>query len=64
MEQVAKEKGIEYPTAKDPSLNSEKAWHVHYYPTYAVVDRKGIVRAVGLQPQYVEKVVEKLLEEK
>ena len=63
MDQVVKEKGIEYPTAKDPSLNSEKAWRVQYYPTYAVVDRKGIVRAIGLQPQYVEKVVEKLLAE-
>src|SRR5262245_44246658 len=64
MEQVVKEKGIEYPTAKDSSLNSQKDWHVQYYPTYAVVDRKGVVRAIGLQPQYVEKVVEKLLEEK
>jgi len=36
---------------------------VHYYPTYAVVDRKGVVRAVGLQPQNVEAVVKKLLAE-
>jgi thiol-disulfide isomerase/thioredoxin len=64
MEQVVKDKGIEYPTAKDPSLNTEKAWRVQYYPTYAVVDRKGVVRAIGLQPEYVEKVVKKLLDEK
>jgi thiol-disulfide isomerase/thioredoxin len=63
MEQVVKEKGIQYPTAKDPDLASEKAWHVFYYPTYAVVDRKGVVRAIGLQPEYVEKVVEKVLGE-
>ena len=64
MDQTAKDRGIEYPTARDPNLKSEKAWQVHYYPTYAVVDRKGVIRAIGLQPDYVEKVVKKLLDEK
>jgi thiol-disulfide isomerase/thioredoxin len=59
----AKEHNIEYPAARDPDLKSQGAWAVHYYPTYAVIDRKGIVRAVGLQPQRVEAVVEKLLAE-
>jgi len=59
----AKEHKVEYPAARDAERNSEKAWAVHYYPTYAVIDRKGIVRAVGLQPQHVETVVEKLLAE-
>src|SRR5215510_13173122 len=59
----AKEHNIQYPAARDPQLKSEKAWAVNYYPTYAVVDRKGIVRAVGLQPQHVGSVVEKLLAE-
>jgi thiol-disulfide isomerase/thioredoxin len=63
MDQIVKTKGIEYPTARDSQLKSEKAWAVGYYPTYAVVDRKGIVRIVGLQPENVEKVVEKLLKE-
>jgi hypothetical protein len=36
---------------------------VHYYPTYAVIDRKGIVRVIGLQPEHVEAVVKKLLAE-
>ena len=36
---------------------------MHYYPTYAIIDRKGIVRAIGLQPQHVETVVQKLLAE-
>jgi thiol-disulfide isomerase/thioredoxin len=54
---------MKYPTAKDSQLLSQDAWHVHYYPTYAVVDRKGIVRAIGLQPPYVETVVKKLLAE-
>ena len=63
MDQVVKDRKIEYPTARDPKLKSEKAWAVGYYPTYAVIDRKGIVRVVGLQPENVEKVVKKLLDE-
>jgi len=63
MAEVVKDKGIEYPTARDPQLKSQKAWAVHYYPTYAIVDRKGIVRIIGLQPSNVEKVVKKLLDE-
>ncbi len=59
----AKEHGIEYPVARDAELKSQKAWAVHYYPTYAVIDRKGILRAIGLQPQHVETVVSKLLAE-
>lgn len=63
MADVVSAKGIKYPTARDPQFASEEAWKVHYYPTYAVIDRKGIVRAIGLQPQYVERVVTKLLAE-
>jgi thiol-disulfide isomerase/thioredoxin len=63
MDETAKAKGIEYPTARDPQLKSEKAWGVHYYPTYAIVDRKGVVRLIGAQPDNVEKVVQKLLDE-
>lgn len=59
----AKEHNMTYPAARDPELKSEKAWAVHYYPTYAVIDRKGIVRAIGLQPDHVEAVVQKLLAE-
>lgn len=63
MSAVAKDQGIQYPTARDAKRKSEKAWQVHYYPTYALVDRKGIVRVVGLQPHNVENVVKKLLAE-
>jgi thiol-disulfide isomerase/thioredoxin len=61
--QTVKDKGIEYPTARDAQLKSEKTWRVHYYPTYAIVDRQGIVRIIGLQPPHVEAVVKKLLAE-
>lgn len=63
MAENAKQHGIEYPVASDPQQKSAKAWAVHYYPTYAIVDRKGIVRAIGLQPDHVEEVVKKLLDE-
>ena len=59
----AKAHSIEYPAAHDVDLKTEAAWAVHYYPTYAVIDRKGIVRAIGLQPDHVEAVVTKLLAE-
>ena len=63
MEDVAKANDMKYPSARDPKLESQKAWRVSYYPTFAIVDRKGILRAIGVQPEYVEKVVDKLLEE-
>ena len=63
MEQTVKDRGIEYPSARDSKLLSMDAWEVHYFPTYAIVDRKGIVRSIGLQPEYVENVVKKLLDE-
>ena len=59
----AREHDIQYPAARDPELKSQEAWAVHYYPTYAIIDRKGIVRVIGLQPPYVETVVKKLLAE-
>ena len=63
MDQTVKDRGIAYPTARDPQLASQMAWQVHYYPTYAIVDRKGTVRIIGLQPNHVEEVVKKLLAE-
>ena len=59
----AKEHGMKYPAARDAKQKTEKAWQARYYPTYAIVDRKGIVRVIGLQPENVEKVVKKLLAE-
>jgi thiol-disulfide isomerase/thioredoxin len=59
----AREHDMQYPAATDPELKTAQAWGVQYYPTYAIVDRKGIVRIVGLQPDHVEEVVKKLLAE-
>jgi len=42
---------------------STAAWNVQWWPTYAVIDRHGTLRALGLRPDYVEKVLEALLVE-
>jgi thiol-disulfide isomerase/thioredoxin len=64
MDEVAKGASINYPLAVDSGGRSAKAWNVGFWPTYAVIDRTGVVRAIGLQPQHVRAVVEKLLDEK
>lgn len=63
MPAMAKEKQINYPLSVDDGGASAKAYQVPFLPTYMVIDRKGIVRAAGLLPDAVEKVVEKLLAE-
>jgi len=62
MGDVVKAKGAAYPNAR-PTPATEKAWQVFGYPTYAVVDRNGTLRALGIASNYVEKIVDALLEE-
>jgi thiol-disulfide isomerase/thioredoxin len=62
-EQTVKDVGFKYPVARDANGKSEKAWSTFWFPTYAVVDRHGRLRAIGLDGQYVERVVQKLLAE-
>ena len=61
--QVVKDKKINYPVAKDKGGASTKAYNLQFWPTYVVIDREGIVRAAGLIPSNVGKVVEMLLKE-
>ncbi len=63
MDEIAKSVGINYALAIDSGGKSAKAWNVGFWPTYAVIDRKGTLRAIGLQPPHVREVVEKLLAE-
>jgi thiol-disulfide isomerase/thioredoxin len=62
MEAVAKDLKLAYPTAH-PTRATTEAWHVEYWPTYGIVDRKGILRALGVTPDAVEGIVEALLAE-
>ncbi|MFZ4575045.1 MAG: redoxin family protein [Phycisphaerales bacterium] len=57
---TVKDKKINYPVAKD-SGESVKSYNLQFWPTYVVVDHKGIVRAAGLTPDRVDDVVELLL---
>ncbi|HYD00163.1 MAG TPA: redoxin family protein [Phycisphaerales bacterium] len=63
-DKVVKDKGINYPVGVDRSGGpSTKDYAVQFWPTYVVIDRKGIVRAAGLTPNKVEDVVKVLLAE-
>lgn len=63
MDKIVEDMKLRYPVARDAETKSAKAWKVKWWPTYAVVDRKGKVRGIGLRPGAVEKMVEQLIEE-
>jgi len=57
-------RGINYPVGVDKSGGaSVKSYAVQFWPTYVVIDRRGVVRAAGLTPDRVEDVVKVLLDE-
>ena len=62
MDKTATEHGMEYPTGK-LSDKATKDWQIKFWPTYAVIDREGKLRAIGLEPSYVEKELDALLVE-
>lgn len=62
MSQTVKDKGMKYPTGK-LSAEDVTAWKIAFWPTYAVIDRGGKLRAIGLEPDYVEKVLDAVLAE-
>jgi len=64
MEAVANSAGVTYPTGVDNGGVSTRAWRVSFWPTYAVVDHNGVVRASGLKPERVEDVVKALIAER
>lgn len=61
MAAMAKDKKLNYPLAVDDGGKSTKAWNVQFWPSYFVIDRKGTIRAAGLDPDFVDKVVKKVL---
>jgi thiol-disulfide isomerase/thioredoxin len=70
MAEIAESKKITYPLCVDEYSAgmqggaTEALYRVSFWPTLAVVDRAGKVRAVGLQPDFVDEVVDILLKEK
>ncbi len=63
MAQLARDKKVDYPLFVDDKTLSERNWNVRFWPTIAVIDRSGRIRAIGLQPSNVGKVVKALIEE-
>ncbi|MGI9015128.1 MAG: redoxin domain-containing protein [Phycisphaerales bacterium] len=64
MEATAEQHGITYPVARDPGEKTAKAWSVMWYPTYGVVDRNGVLRALGvLDKKGLDEIVKTLLAE-
>ena len=61
MPTIVKDNKADYPNAFAKGDQVAKDWPIQWYPTYAVVDREGVVRAIGLKPDNVEDVVETLL---
>ena len=62
MEAVARGAGAAYPTAV-AGPGTAAAWNVRFFPTYAVIDRKGVLRSIGIQPEVLPKVLDALLSE-
>ena len=63
MPKILKDAGVNYPNAFIKGDQVEKDWPVEWFPTYAVVDGSGVVRAIGLNPNNIEDVLEALLDE-
>lgn len=53
---------INYPVVLDTG-ETGKAYGVTGFPTYVIIDREGIVRAAGVQPSHVKKIVQQLIGE-
>jgi thiol-disulfide isomerase/thioredoxin len=62
MKDVADVTHMAYPTGKASEATTQ-AWGVEWWPHYAVVDRKGNLRGIGLDPDYLERIIERLLAE-
>ncbi|XAL99806.1 TlpA disulfide reductase family protein [Phycisphaeraceae bacterium D3-23] len=60
---ILEQHGAEYPSAFVDGDQVNTDWPIAFFPTYAVVDATGTVRAIGLKPDAIEQVVDALLEE-
>lgn len=62
MAAVARAAGAAYPTGV-AAPGTAAAWNVKFFPTYAVIDRRGRLRSIGILPGYLDKVLDALLAE-
>lgn len=60
---ILEEHDAQYPAAFTDGEQVATDWPIAFFPTYAVVDATGTVRAIGLKPDSIESVLDELLEE-
>lgn len=63
MQKVATATGMKYPTGADSGSATANAYGVKWWPFYVLVDRKGVIRAAGLNPDHVGDAIDALLGE-
>lgn len=63
MEATAKQLKMGYPTAKDAHEKSQNAYGVEFWPYYVIIDREGVVRAAGINPQFLGNAIDEMLKE-
>lgn len=61
-EKMVEDREINYPVVLDTGDTAD-AYQITGYPTYVIIDAEGIVRAAGVVPTYVSKIVQKLIGE-
>ena len=62
MAALARANGAAYPTGV-AAPGTAAAWNVKFFPTYAVIDRRGRLRSIGILPDYLDPVLDALLAE-
>lgn len=65
-QRTAADRGVKFPLALDAEGEEKsvaKRYFLESFPSYVVIDREGVVRAAGIMPGYVGKVVDGLLAE-
>ncbi len=64
MKETVKKNSITWPIAQDNSGKTTEAFATNAFPTYALIDRKGKVRVMDIEPEDLEKAIKLLLKEK
>lgn len=63
LDRLLAEHNVTCSVGVDDGARTVAGWGVSFWPTYVAIDRAGIVRAVGLWPEHVRTVVERLIAE-
>jgi thiol-disulfide isomerase/thioredoxin len=61
--QFIADQSVRYPIAVDRAGQTAAAYHVYYYPTVVIVDRKGLVRAINPPEDRLDTLLQSLAKE-